>query len=68
MTTIKRYLDDWKAHQQTARPPAIDLPDEVAAKGRVLTPLEQKVALRKFVTIRRRSLTELLAASTATRE
>ncbi len=39
MTTIKRYLDDWKAHQQTARPPAIDLPDEVVAKGTEFTRL-----------------------------
>jgi len=32
-TTVKRYLEEWKAQQQTAKQPVVDLPDEIAAKG-----------------------------------
>ena len=32
-TTVKRYLEEWKAQRQTARQPAVEIPDEIAAKG-----------------------------------
>src|SRR6266496_5832052 len=32
-TTVKRYLEEWKAQRQTNRQPAIEIPDAIAAKG-----------------------------------
>jgi len=32
-TTVKRYLEEWKAQRQTNRQPAIEIPDTVASKG-----------------------------------
>ena len=32
-TTVKRYLEEWKAQRQITRQPAIEIPDAIVAKG-----------------------------------
>src|SRR6266545_5165017 len=32
-TTVKRYLEEWKAQRQITRQPMIEIPDAIAAKG-----------------------------------